>query len=148
MSSVYFSCFWGTTAQQNKTVTHQAGCSLRRHQKHWPLWEVQPWVCRAWALPAGLKIILGHCSQSRRWRLSHLIKCVDQSCKPLTFLRVQRKWRRFPGLQASKTRDMGEHLVWQYNICTTFLCLHSLAWKRSRSTNSAVSGWSGLSMWR
>lgn len=68
-------------------------------------------------------------------------------CNAVTFLSVQRKWRRFPGLQASKTRYMGRRLVWQYNIRTTFSCLHTVAWKRTQSTNSLASGWLVPSVW-
>lgn len=40
---------------------------------------------------------------------------------------------------------MGRRLVWQYNIRTTFSCLHTVAWKRTQSTNSLASGCLGPS---
>lgn len=71
----------------------------------------------------------------------HMFRFKPNMCVNITFLSVQRKWRRFPGLQASKTRYMGRRWVWQYNTCTTFSCLLTVAWKRTHSTNSLASAW-------
>lgn len=63
----------------------------------------------------------------------------------ITSRRLQRKCRRFPGKLASKTKYMGVRHVWQYNIFTIFSCLLTLAWKRTKSTNSVASDWFDLS---
>lgn len=62
-----------------------------------------------------------------------------------TSRRLQRKCRRFPGKLASKTKYMGVRHVWQYNIFTIFSCLLTVAWKRTKSTNSVASDWFDLS---
>lgn len=87
----------------------------------------------------GFRALWITCMIWHRFRFKH------ELCVNITFLSVQRKWRRFPGLQASKARYMGRRLVWQYIICTTFSCLLTVAWKSTHSTNSLASAGCALS---